>query len=56
MKKTFNEFIADYNRFYQCNLRVIRIDTHEIFNVMYDLYDSDDFEIDYDKEIIEVFK
>lgn len=55
MIKTFKEFIKDYNEFYQTNLRVVNINSHEIFDVMYDLYDSDDFDINYDEKTIEIF-
>lgn len=55
MTITFDKFIKDYNEYYQTNLRVININTHDIQEVMFDLYDTDDFEIDYDEESIELF-
>lgn len=55
MIKTFDQFVKDYNEYYQENVRVVRISTMEIDEIMFNLYDSDDFEIDYDNETIEVF-
>ena len=54
-KITFDKFIEDYNKHYQTNCRVIRTDTNEIFGTMLDLYNTDDFELDYDEEMIELY-
>ena len=54
-KITFDKFIEDYNKHYQTNCRVIRTDTNEIFGTMLDLYNTDDFEFDYDEEMIELY-
>ena len=55
MIKTFAEFMDDYNEYYHTNFKAVRIYSQELPCVMYDLYDTDDFEIDYDKKIIELY-
>ncbi len=55
MIKTFKEFIQDYNEYYQTNLLAIYTNTNELPEVMFDLYNTDDFEINYDEETIELF-
>lgn len=55
MIKTFEDFIQDYNKFYQCNFRIINCSTHDLPEIMDNLYDTDDFEIDNDNETIELF-
>lgn len=55
MIKTFKEFVHDYNNFYQTNLNVVKINPNEMDEVMYDLYDTDDFEVNYDEKIIELY-
>lgn len=55
MTVTFDQFVKDYNKYYQCNFRTIHVNTHDIFEVMWNLYDTDDFEIDEDNETIELF-
>lgn len=55
MIKKFHEFVKDFNEYYQVNYKVINVNTNDIYEVMFDLYDSDDFEIDYDLELIEIF-
>ena len=54
-KITFDKFIKDFNTYYQIDYRVVRIDTNEIFETMFALYDADDFELDYDEEMIELY-
>ena len=53
MTITQDEFVNDYNEYYQCNFKVVK--TNDLPEVMYNLYDTDDFEIDYDKETIELY-
>ncbi|WP_297993877.1 hypothetical protein [uncultured Clostridium sp.] len=55
MIKTFKEFVDDYNDYYQTNFNVVRVNSLELPEVMYYLYDTEDFEIDYDKKIIELY-
>ena len=54
MTITQDEFVNDYNEYYQCNFKVVKINTNDLPEVMYNLYNTDDFEIDYDKETIEL--
>lgn len=53
MIKKFHEFVKDFNEYYQVNYKVnykvININTNDICEVMFDLYDSDDL------ELIEIF-
>lgn len=56
MKKVpFTQFIKDYNEYYQCNVEVVRCNTLDLPEIMWDLYDTDDFEIDNDMEVIELY-
>lgn len=55
MKISYDQFVKDYNEFYQENVRVIRCDFSDLPEVMYDLYDTDNFEIDEDTKEIELF-
>lgn len=55
MVKTFKEFVEDYNEFYHCNLNCINCDTHSIFRIVNDLYNTDEFEINDEEETIELF-
>lgn len=52
---TYDQFIKDYNEYYQENVRVVRTDTMEIDEIMLNLYGSDDFEINEDDETIEIY-
>lgn len=50
----FKDFVRDFKSYY--GKGAIRVGNQvDMQEVMYDLYDSDDFEIDYDNEIIEIF-
>ena len=55
MTITQDEFVNDYNEYYQCNFKVVKINTNNLLEVMYNLYNTDDFKIDYDKETIELY-
>lgn len=52
---TYKQFIKDYNEYYQENVRVVRANTHELPEIIFNLYDTDDFEYDDDKEVIELY-
>ena len=54
-KVTFEQFINDFNELNQTNYRVIQLDTNSVCDTIYELYETDDFEIDYDEEIIELY-
>lgn len=55
MIKTIKEFIADYNEYYQTNVKVLRCSTLEIEEIMYCLYDCEDFEFDFENDTLELF-
>lgn len=52
---TFDKFVQDYNEYYQTNLRTIRLDTNLIEEIIDNLYENNDYEIDYHKEIITLY-
>lgn len=52
---TFKQFIADYNNCYQTNYRIISTDTNNLPEIMFDLYDTDDFEVNYENNTIELY-
>lgn len=51
----FDKFVTDYNNQYDTDYRLIRLDTFSLCDVIYDIYNSDDYEIDYDREVIELY-
>lgn len=51
---TFKEFISDYRECYNCKEVYIRGE-QEAEDVMWDLYDTDSFEFDYENKIIELY-
>ena len=51
---TFKEFIGDYREYYDCKEVYIR-DEREAEIVMWDLYDTDSFEFDYENKIIKLY-
>lgn len=56
MIKTFDEFVRDCNNIWNEQNRVITFRcVNELEEVIYDLYDSWDFDIDYDNETIEIY-
>lgn len=55
MIKNFNEFIKDFNEYYQVNYKNITLKDCDIPEVIYNLYDSDEFEVYYDLKLIEIF-
>lgn len=54
MTITFKEFIKDYCKHYNEKEVIVR-DNSEMQEVLYELYDNDDFEINYDEKTIELF-
>ena len=53
MTITFKEFIKDYCKYYNEKEVIVR-DNSEMQEVLYELYDNDVFEINYDEKIIEL--
>lgn len=51
---TFKEFIKDYYKYYNEKEVIIR-NNSEMQDVLYELYDTDEFEINYDERTIELF-
>ena len=52
---TFDEFILDYNEYYQENVRILRTNTMDLPEIFFNLYDSDDYEIDEETETIRIY-
>lgn len=52
---TYEQLVKDYNEYYQENVRVVRCNTNDIFEIMFNIYDTDDFEINEDEKTIELF-
>ena len=52
---TYDEFILDYNEYYQENVRILRTNTMDLPEIFFNLYDSDDYEIDDDAETIRIY-
>ena len=52
---TYDEFILDYNEYYQENVRILRTNTMDLPEIFFNLYDSDDYEIDDDTETIRIY-
>ena len=53
MVKTFSDFITDYNHYYQCKFKELHLNDADLEEVIFDLYDSSDYEINYDEKTIE---
>lgn len=51
---TFKEFIKDYKAYYNCKEVFIR-DEYEAEEVIYNLYNTDKFEFNYETKIIELY-
>ena len=51
---TFKQFKSDFEEYYKENLTVIR-NEDEMEITMSDLYDSENYEFDWDKRIIELY-
>lgn len=52
---TVDQFINDYNEYYHDNVRIIRTDTFELPEIFFNLYDSDDYEVDDNEETIRIY-
>ena len=57
MEKTFKEFSKDYGRYYGLKTgEYFRIETEDdMQEVIYDLYDTEDFEVDYENKVIFIY-
>jgi hypothetical protein len=52
----FKYFKKDYRKYYNEDSNCISIRTEDkMQETLFDIYDTDDFEIDYEKEIIELY-
>ena len=54
MVKTFSDFITDYNHYYQCKFKELHLNDADLEEVIFDLYDSSDYEIKKKKKTIEI--
>jgi hypothetical protein len=53
---SFNDFIKDYREYYDERSKHISIRTEDdMQEVLFDIYDVENFEIDYENEIIELY-
>lgn len=52
--KTFDDFITDYNHYYQCKFKELHLNDADLEEVIFDLYDTDNYEINYDEKTIEI--
>lgn len=52
---SFKQFKVDYEQYYNEKLSTIRTE-FEMDEVIYDLYDTDNYEINWDNETIELYK
>ena len=51
---TFKEFTKDFKDYYKCNEAEIR-NVSEAEIIMWDLYEVEDYEFDYERRIIELY-
>lgn len=51
---TFKQFTIDYKEFYKEKLTTIRTEL-DMQEILYDIYDSDSFEVDYENKLIELY-
>ena len=54
-KIVFKQFICDYNEYYNEDVVKLKIQENDICNVIFDIYNSDDYEINYDTKTIEIY-
>lgn len=52
---TFKQFICDYNEYYNEDVVKLKIQESDIGDVIFDIYDSDNYEINYNTKIIEIY-
>lgn len=52
---TFEQFLKDYNNKHYTNFGFIQTDTLSIEKIIHDLYNINDFELNFDDEIIELY-
>jgi hypothetical protein len=51
---TFKQFISDYEEYYQEKLTTIRTES-DMQEILYNIYDTDSFEMDYENKLIELY-
>jgi hypothetical protein len=52
---TFDQFVKDYNKKYNTNYGFIQTNTLDIESIISCVYDTDEFELNFDDEIIELY-
>lgn len=55
MEKTFKDFCKDYREYYQVKGRFYIPTEDDMQEVIYDLYDTEDFEVDYENEVVFIY-
>lgn len=50
---TFKEFIKDYREYYEVD--EVRFSYSDMEEILFCIYDTDNYEIDYDNKVIELF-
>jgi hypothetical protein len=52
----FKDFIKDYKEYYSDNSEIFTIRTRDdMQEILYEIYNTEDFEIDYDRKLIELY-
>lgn len=51
---SFKQFIKDYEEYYSEKITTIRTE-YDMEEVIWDIYDTDKYEFDFDKKIIELY-
>jgi hypothetical protein len=52
---TFNQFVKDYNKKYDTNYNYIQTNTLDIESIVSCIYDTNEFELNFDNETIELY-
>jgi hypothetical protein len=52
---TFNQFVKDYNKKYNTNYSYIQTNTLDIESIISCVYDTNEFELNFDNETIELY-
>jgi len=51
---TFKQFVKDFKDYYECKEVFIKTES-EAEEVIYDLYETDNFEFDYENKVVELW-
>jgi hypothetical protein len=52
---TFNQFVKDYNKKYNTNYGYVQTNTLDIESIISCVYDTNEFELNFDDETIELY-